>query len=935
LAVALLSSTWPGRAAAQSTGAIAGTVTDAGTGAPLAGIRVDVYNQYGGWVNAKVSDASGAYSVSGLTTGTYYLRTLNAFPYLDELYDNQPCPGDTCTVATGKGVSVTAGETTPGIDFVLQTGGTITGTVTDAITGAPLSNILVGAFHANGASTGGAIGTNLAGVYSIGGLPTGTYYVRTTLSYPYFDELYDNIPCPNNSCSPPTGTGIGVTAGSTTSGIDFGLLRGGTITGTVTAAATGAPRPDVRVDAYTASGELASQAWSNASGVYAIGGLATGTYYVRAWNSYPYLGELYNDVPCPAGNCTLTAGTGVAVTTSATTSGINFGLTLGGTITGTVTASSTGEPIAGMLVSVYTANRESAGVGGTDATGAYNVSGLAPGTYSVRTGSSSGYWNELYDNISCHPDCDVTKGAGVVVSPAATTANINFALDRGGEIAGIVTAAATGMPLPNVQMLAYAAAGTIGGQTVTDASGAYSIPFLDPGTYFLRTVNALPYLDEVYDDRPCPGGSCSVTSGTPVNVTINGITSGINFSLAVDGSITGTVTHGVAGAPLPAVLVTVFSASGTWAGSSSTNASGIYTIAGLPTGTWYVRASLGLPFVDQMYKGHPCQGADCTAMNGTGVSVTSGSVTSGIDFALGTAVRSDFDGDGKSDILWRHESLGEVWQWPMDGATQLSETHVRTISDTAWEIRGLGDQNGDARADLLWRNKVSGQVYVWPMNGTAPSAELYVATVDPSYDIVGTGDLNGDGKADILWRNAAVGDVWAWLMDGSTRVAETYVDTVDPGYRVKGMGDVDGDLKADIVWHGAAGDVWVWLMNGTARLSQTHVGTVPDTNYQIQQVADFDGNGKADLLWHHATRGEVWLWPMDGTTLVSETYVATVPEAEYSIVGNGDYDGDGKADILWHHATRGEVWVWLMNGAAKLAEDYVASVPELEYRIIR
>ena len=32
-----------------------------------------------------------------------------------------------------------------------------------------------------------------------------------------------------------------------------------------------------------------------------------------------------------------------------------------------------------------------------------------------------------------------------------------------------------------------------------------------------------------------------------------------------------------------------------------------------------------------------------------------------------TAVRSDFGGDGKSDILWHHASRGEVWVWPMNG----------------------------------------------------------------------------------------------------------------------------------------------------------------------------------------------------------------------------------------------------------------------------
>ena len=67
----------------------------------------------------------------------------------------------------------------------------------------------------------------------------------------------------------------------------------------------------------------------------------------------------------------------------------------------------------------------------------------------------------------------------------------------------------------------------------------------------------------------------------------------------------------------------------------------------------------------------------------------------------------------------------------MDGATRLSERYVRTIADTNWEVRALGDVDASTTADLLWRNKVTGEIYVWPMNGATPSAELYVATVDP------------------------------------------------------------------------------------------------------------------------------------------------------------------------------------------------------------
>jgi hypothetical protein len=322
------------------------------------------------------------------------------------------------------------------------------------------------------------------------------------------------------------------------------------------------------------------------------------------------------------------------------------------------------------------------------------------------------------------------------------------------------------------------------------------------------------------------------------------------------------------------------------------------------------------------------------AISSGGTAYADGSPTAWWSFTT-RGVLFDFTADGKSDILWRHATNGQVWLWPMNGAANLSENFVRTVPDTNWEIRGQGDQNGDGHADILWRNKLTGGIVFWPMIGSTPQSETFIATVDPSYDIVGTGDYNGDGKSDILWRHAATGQVWIWLMNGAATLNAVHVDTVDPLYRIDGSGDLNADGNADIVWRNTVtGDVWVWLMNGTTRLSQTMVGSVPDLGYQIIGIADHTGDGKSDILWRHTTQGHVWIWPMDGAVLVSQTFVGTV-DPIYAIVGTGDYDGDGKADILWHHSTVGDVWVWLMDGATMLSQTLIGKVPDLGYQIVK
>ena len=300
------------------------------------------------------------------------------------------------------------------------------------------------------------------------------------------------------------------------------------------------------------------------------------------------------------------------------------------------------------------------------------------------------------------------------------------------------------------------------------------------------------------------------------------------------------------------------------------------------------------------------------------------------------ATHADFTGEGRSDILWHHASLGQVYVWPMNGTTREAELPAGVVADTDWQIRSLGDFDGDGKADILWRHATSGLVYLWAMDGSIPLDVVYVGMVDPAYDIVGTGDFNADGKADLVWRHLAQGEVWVWLMDGAVPIAMARAGHADLAYTIRGVGDLDADGKDEIVWHRASGgDVWAWRVNGTTLVEQVPIYTVPEAAWEIRGVADYTGDGQADLLWRNRVTGEIYLWQMNGATLGEMIPVGAVDPA-YDIVDTGDYDGDGKADILWHSAVYGgEVWVWLMAGATPVAQVQVGAVPDTGYRIIR
>jgi hypothetical protein len=132
-------------------------------------------------------------------------------------------------------------------------------------------------------------------------------------------------------------------------------------------------------------------------------------------------------------------------------------------------------------------------------------------------------------------------------------------------------------------------------------------------------------------------------------------------------------------------------------------------------------------------------------MNGTTILAGEGYLRTVADQNWRIVGVGDFNGDSKADILWRNFSTGENYLYPMNGTAILaSEGYVRTVSNTAWSVVQVSDFDGDGRADILWRNSSTGENYLYPMNGTAILAgEGYLRTVtDKNWTIIG--GVSGD-----------------------------------------------------------------------------------------------------------------------------------------------------------------------------------------------
>jgi hypothetical protein len=160
--------------------------------------------------------------------------------------------------------------------------------------------------------------TDKEGKYAIAGLGEGQYDVSFSVpgesALNYLTQFYKGV------ASKAEAEHVQVAEGVVSTGIDAALLPGGTISGTVSSAATKATLSQVRVCARDAVAEVERCAMNAADGTYVVGALPTGSYRVHFEPfeaESKYAPQFYKDAASEA------AAEAVAVTAGSTTAGVD------------------------------------------------------------------------------------------------------------------------------------------------------------------------------------------------------------------------------------------------------------------------------------------------------------------------------------------------------------------------------------------------------------------------------------------------------------------------------------------------------------------------------------------------------------------------------------------------------------------------------------
>ncbi|MDQ7780066.1 MAG: carboxypeptidase-like regulatory domain-containing protein [Planctomycetota bacterium] len=516
-------------------GAVSGLVSDASTGAPIAGVRVVVEREDRSHKTDTATDESGSYRFVGIIAGQVLINT-DAQGYLDG-----PSPG------RHRKVTIVAGKETT-VNFALKRDAEVSGCVTDE-DGVPVADAGVTIWGDTGTERWGSRRqTDREGEYRFDDLAPGR--ARVTVRHQRYVEK--------------TSQEIELHEGEHVARVDLVLARGGEVSGRVLSDA-GAALARATVTVWDMEGGVSAPrenyATTDANGFYRIQGVKPGVKRLAA-QAAGYVSALRDDVQVQNTNAT---------------KGVDFTLVAGLKISGTV-RDQLGNAVEQADVRAmprdrYTGDRRFTSLkevsARTDSQGYYELAGLAEEPYDVAV-RAKGYKEEVRGEVV----------PGNII--------MDFTLVRSGKIAGrIVNWPGDGyhsilyIYMQGAELGRSEAWSCIEGRGGA-ADGTFEIDIADSGTYAI--------------DVAVKGHGVGRVEN--IVVRAGETTGGIEVRLERGTKLVGRVLREADRSPVQGATVSIERADGSWGYSSSsywykgieTDANGSFTMEDLQAGAYVLKA---------------------------------------------------------------------------------------------------------------------------------------------------------------------------------------------------------------------------------------------------------------------------------------------------------------------------------------------------------
>lgn len=521
-----------------ASGTVNGVIRSAVTGTGMANVTVNFYNQSNVLVTSTTTDIYGAYTAT-LTAGIYTVQ-VNATGYINE----------TVASLTVEGNITTTVESVQQVPTSVVTTGTVTGIVTDAFTGQGLTGVALQFRTGINVTSGTAVlttTTTSGGAYSVSNINAGNYTVEATIAN--YTTLFFTATCvggqtnanQNASITPvlPTGqTRIVLSWGETPYDLDSHT------TGPITTSATdrfhvyyasrgshtSSPYSELDVDDTSSYGPETTTIYQQATGTYKYyihdysnrysttsdalskslaqvkvyrGSALVATFHVpniagTLWAVF----ELNGNTIMPINTMTFESNPSVVGITPSTSDGT----VVTGTATGVIRNASTGLPMSGVTVNVYTLTGTLAATYTTDVNGAYTAT-VTAGAYTI-TVVATGYINDTFTGLN------ITSTAVTIVEPVRQVPTSTTP----GTVTGIIKDAFSGQGLSGVSLSFRSGINTTSGTVVltatTTSGGAYTASNLTPGNYTVQAT--LANYATMFFTATCLGGQTNANQNASI-----------------------------------------------------------------------------------------------------------------------------------------------------------------------------------------------------------------------------------------------------------------------------------------------------------------------------------------------------------------------------------------------------------------------------------
>jgi Legume lectin domain/SdrD B-like domain/Bacterial pre-peptidase C-terminal domain/Bacterial Ig-like domain len=422
--------------------------------------------------------------------------------------------------------------------------------------------------------------TSGGGNFDIEGLAPGTYTVAEVLQAGW------------TQTAPPTVTfTVTVTAGATTSGLQFGDFKNITVSGEkfndLNGDGTQEPGepglPDWTIDLFDAAGTIIATTTTDMNGDYSFANLGPGTYTVQE-ELQP--GWIQTD-PAPPGTYT------VAATSGQDVSGLVFGnfqlVTYSGTVYDDLAGNGVLDPgdpgLQGWTVNLLDSSNNIVATTTSAADGSYSFADLSFGVYTIEEINQAGWYQT-------EPAAPGTYT--VTATSGASTAGLDFGNFQTVNVTGNVYNDLNGNGnldpgdpgLEGWTVNLLNAAGNLVATTTSDANGNYEFDGLFPGEFTVAEVLQSGWIQT----QPVNPNSYSFATQSGLDET------GLNFgnyqSITISGNVYNDVDgNGLRGAGEPGLAswtVDLEDSSGNVLATVLTDSSGNYAFAGVGAGTYLV-----------------------------------------------------------------------------------------------------------------------------------------------------------------------------------------------------------------------------------------------------------------------------------------------------------------------------------------------------------